>query len=179
MNPASVTLAQRVNEFPEQLLDVSAGELFCRACREELNTKLSFSSSHLKSKKHTDATKKLAQVEAREHGIAQALVVYGETHPCVETLPTSQRVYRVKVVTAFLRGGVPLNKIDCFRDLLEEHAYWLTGRRHMSDVVPFILKDEQDKIKDAITGKNMSVILDGTTRLGEAMAVLVCFVSDD
>ena len=45
--------------------------------------------------------------------------------------------------------------------------------------MPFILKEEQDKIKGEIAGRDMSVIFDSTTRLGEAMAVLVHFVSDD
>ena len=72
-----------------------------------------------------------------------------------------------------------MSKIDCFRDILEEHAYRLTDRRRMLDLVPFILKDEQEKLKDEISGRELSVIFDGTTRLGEAMAVLVCFVSDD
>lgn len=115
----------------------------------------------------------------RERDIAQALEVHDESHPCGETLPTDQRVYRVKVVTTFLRAGVPLSKIDCFRDILEEHAYRLTDRWHMLDLVPFILKDEQEKLKDEISGRELSVIFDGTTRLGEAMAVLVRFVSDD
>jgi len=45
-----------------------------------------------------------------------------EIHPRGETLPQEQEVYRVKVASAFLKDGVPLNKIDCFRDLLEENA---------------------------------------------------------
>ena len=50
----------------------------------------------------------------------------------------------------------------------------------MSDFVPFILKNEQDKIKGEIAGRiHVCVTFDGTMRLGEAMAVLVCFVSDD
>ena len=130
-NPASVTPAQRVKEFPDQPLNVSAGKLFCRACREELSTKLSVLRYHLKSKKHADPTKKRDRMEARERDIAQALVVHDKTHPRGETIPTTQRVYRVKVVTTFLKAGIPLNKIDCFRDLLEEHAYRLTDRRHI------------------------------------------------
>ena len=41
-----------------------------------------------------------------------------ETHPRGETLPEEQQVYRVKVVTSFLKAGVPLNKIELFRDIL-------------------------------------------------------------
>ena len=49
----------------------------------------------------------------------------------------------------------------------------------MSDLVPFILSEEQTKIKGEIEGRDVSVIFDGTTRLGETMAVVVCFVSDE
>ena len=48
-------------------------------------------------------------------------------------LPDSIRVYQVKVLTTFLKAGVPINKIDDFRDLLEENAVRLAGRRPMSD----------------------------------------------
>ena len=34
-----------------------------------------------------------------------------ETHQKGETLPEQQQVYRIKVVTTFLRAGVPLNKL--------------------------------------------------------------------
>ena len=60
----------------------------------------------MKSKKHADATKKDDQMEARERDIAQALVVHDKTHPRGGTIPTSQQVYRVKVVTAFLKAGM-------------------------------------------------------------------------
>ena len=50
-------------------------------------------------------------------------MAHDESHPGGETLPTEQRVYRVKVVKSFLIAGVPLSKIECFRDFLEEHAY--------------------------------------------------------
>ena len=51
-------------------------------------------------------------------------------------------MYHVKVVTTFLKASVPFNKIELFRDLLEDNAYRLTDRRNMLDYVPFILKDE-------------------------------------
>ena len=34
--------------------------------------------------------------------LKRTIVVHDETHPCGETTPTSQGVYRVKVVTVFL-----------------------------------------------------------------------------
>ena len=145
-DPKSVGLAQRVREFPESQLCVSAGKLFCQACREELSTKLSVLKIHLKSRKHADSVKKREANEARERDIAQAIVVHDRSHPRGETLPTNQSMYRIKVVSAFLKAGVPLSKLECFRQILEEHAYRLTDRRHMPDLLPFILAEDQVKI---------------------------------
>lgn len=71
---------------------------------------------------------------------------------------------------------MPLNKLDCFRDILEENAYRLTDRRYMTDLV---LKEEQSRIQGEIAGKKVSVILDGTSRLGEALAIVLRYVTDD
>ena len=43
-----------------------------------------------------------------------------------EHLPEAQQVFRVKVVSAFLRARVPLSKLQFFKELLEEGRYRLT-----------------------------------------------------
>ena len=114
--------------------------------------------------------------ELREKAIADALAAHNEySNLKGETLPASQQVYRVKVVTCFLRAGVPLRKYDHFRELLEENALRLTDQRHMSDLIPFILKEEQQEI----SSKYVSVIFDSTSRLGEALAVVLRFIGDN
>ena len=65
------------------------------------------------------------------------------------------------------------------RDLLEENAYHLTDRCNMHDYVPFILKEEEALIKQEIEGKFVYAIFDGTSRLGEALAIVLRFISDD
>ena len=100
-----------------------------------------------------------------------------EEHPRSETLPQNQQVFRVKVVRTFLKAGVPLSKIDLFRDLLEETAFRLTDRRFMFDLIPFILKEEEATIKNEISGKDLGVIFDGTTH-GEAIVIVLRYVSD-
>lgn len=79
----------------------------------------------------------------------------------------------------FLSAGVPLNKIPLLRELLEENGFRLTDRRRMSDIVPFILSREKEKIKREITGRCLSVTFDGTSRLGELFVVVICFVDPD
>ena len=131
------------------------------------------------SAKHQSKKKRRQSTEGRERDIALALTQYNEeVHTKGETLPEQMQVYRVKVVTAFLRAAVPLSKLEYFRELLEEGAYRLSDCRHMLDLVPFVLKQEQARIKDEIAGKHVAIIFDGTTRLGEALAIVVRFIGE-
>ena len=79
----------------------------------------------------------------------------------------------------FLLAGMPLNKLLAFRDLLEEHAYRLSDRHHMSDLVPFILTQERGKIKEEIAGKPVSIIFDGTSKLGEVFVIVARFLDSE
>ena len=83
------------------------------------------------------------------------------------------------VVRTFLCAGVPLNKLDLFRELLEEGGYHLTDRCHMSDVIPLIHQQEVGLLKMELAGKCMSVVFDGATQYGEAMAILVRFIDHE
>jgi len=51
-DPKSVSVMQRVNKFPGEMLTNSAGKLFCSVCGEELSLKLSIINSHVESAKH-------------------------------------------------------------------------------------------------------------------------------
>ena len=62
--------------------------------------------------------------------------------------------------------------------LLEQQVNKLADQRGMYDLIPFIVDDEQKRMKKEIEGKDISVIFDGTTRLGEALAIIVRFVDD-
>ena len=45
----------------------------------------------------------------------------------------------VAVLTAFLKSGIPLNKLECFRELHEENSTTcLAGRRAFIDLIPFV-----------------------------------------
>ena len=96
-----------------------------------------------------------------------------------ETLPDQQQVFCVKLVSSFLKAGVPLSKLDNFREIFEESVYHLADQRNMSNLVRFIQKQEQAGICNEIKGRHVSIIFDGTTRLGEALAIVIHFVNDD
>ena len=177
--PKGVKPHDRLKKFPNEQLSISAGKLFCNACREELSLKSSSLSNHLKSQKHQDGKRRLQKKEACERDIAKQLAVYNEDNCTVgETLTESTQIFRVKVVSTFLRGGIPLNKLDIFREMFEETGYRLTDKRNMFDLIPFIQKREVDAIIEEIKGKDISVCFDGTTRLGEALAIVLRYIDD-
>ena len=108
----------------------------------------------MRSSKHNQNKEKLISENLRKHN--------SDTHLRGETLPEEQQVYRVMVVSAFLKAGVPLNKTE---SLLEENAFCLTDHRNIYDyVTPFIRGREHCKY--------LSVIFDGTSRVGGALAIL-------
>ena len=49
----------------------------------------------------------------------------------------------------------------------------------MSDLIPFILQQEQQKIQNEISGRDVSVIFDGITRQGEALVIVLWFISTE
>ena len=48
----------------------------------------------------------------------------------------------------------------------------------MFDYIPFILTEEEARLKNEIAEKDVSVAFDDTTRLGEALAVVARMVDD-
>jgi len=169
---------KQVKEYPNEHLSVSNKKLFCKACREELNIKKSSVDNHIKSFKHVKGKEKMKNKEAKEKDLAESLQNYNDNvHLQGETLPQAQQIYRVKVLKAFLRTGIPLNKIGPFRQLLEEIGHRLCDRRFMNNLIPFVVK-EQTQVKDEIRNKHVGVIFDGTTHVCEALAIVLRFISD-
>ena len=178
-NPKNVTASARLTEFPGENFTVSKsnGQLFCNACREEIALKKTIIETHVKTSKHASGKECLEKKEARERDIAKSLEEYdNQFHPKSESLSVAHRVYKIKVVRSFMKAGVPLNKIDCFRELLEEEAFSLTSSRHLSDFIDVIGKDERKKEKEEIEGRDASIIFDRTTHVAEALNIILRFV---
>ena len=77
-----------------------------------------------------------------------------------------------------MKSGTPINRLEYFRDLFEEAGMPLTSAPNMRQLIPFILEQEYKTVAEEVKGKNLSITFDGTTRDGEALAVLVRFVND-
>ncbi len=76
-------------------------------CRENLSLKKSVLNNHIKSSKHEMGKKRLAAKEKRERSISDMLKSYDkDVHPVGENLPENVRIFRVKILTAFMSTGV-------------------------------------------------------------------------
>ena len=108
-DPKSVTPAKRCLEFPDEPFEVSAGKLFCRSCREELSLKRSIIKNHIASLKHKTSKAARNKQQIADKSIVESLKAYeANANPRGEGLPEAQILYRVKVVTAFLKAGIPI-----------------------------------------------------------------------
>lgn len=128
----------------------------------------------MKSSKHIRGKTRLASKEINSETF---LICWCDMIKCIligECLPSSVRVYRVKTVTAFLKSGVPLNKVACFRELL--CLFSLSGSQHLvRELIPPILFEERKRISQLIAQKPVSLIFDGT-HVAEDLIVILRFV---
>ena len=87
------------------------------------------------------------------------------------------RLYRYELVETLLNAGIPLSKADIMRPFLEKYGHRLTSRSHLAEFIPLILRKEKDTVKAEIAANDdFPVIFDGSTRLGEAFAIVVRFI---
>ncbi|CAB4040917.1 DNA-directed primase polymerase, partial [Paramuricea clavata] len=179
-----ICLRDRVNQFPNQHLCVRSNAIFCNACKEVISSKKSIVVSHCSSKKHESGKAQLQKSKLRDQTIAEALS--REKSQKESTLPLAERAYRQQVVEEFLKAGIPIHKVDKLRPLLEKNGYRLTGSSNLGQYISLTFKQETERIKQEISApgstemtREVSVIFDGSTRQGEAIAIIVRFINDD
>ena len=179
-DPKNVSVTDRLKAYSEETFVSSSGQLFCSSCREVVALKKSVIEMHIASQKHKNGKERRKKEQLKEQCISEALKAYDNSiHPVGESLPDTVRVRQVKVVQVFLKAGIPLAKVDCLRELLEENSSTLTSSSNLRQLIPFILHEEVAKIKREIEGRPVSIIFDGTTHVCEAMVIVLRFIDDD
>lgn len=174
------TALECVRQFPDECFTVDGGKLFCSACRIELGLKRSSLRRHVGTSRHLNAKARQKKSQQRQVTVLQSLKRYEERCNHVgKSLPDRERLWRVEVVTAFLRSGVPIAKIDGLRSLLEKNSTRLTGRSHLTDLIPFVLEEEKSSLKAEIQGRSVSLAFDGSTRQGEALAIVLRYLDSN
>ncbi len=73
--PTSITPQQRLREFPDYCLRISAGKLFCPCCKETLSLIKTSVSSHVKSAKHRTKQDAFACKREDDSELAQVHII--------------------------------------------------------------------------------------------------------
>ena len=171
-------MIRRISLNPDQFLIVRGTKIFCDACKEILSSKKSVIKLHCASQKQVRSKEKSKKSKLKEQTIAEALS--REKTRQDSTLPLTQQAYRQEVVEEFLKAGIPISKIDKLRSLLEKNGHRLASSSNLVQYITLIFKQEVDTIKkdkENMT-RDVSVIFDGSTRKGEAIAIIVRFIDD-
>ena len=134
-------------------------------------------------KKHQKGKDNLKKSKLKEQTIIEAFKAEKSTAKD-NTLRLEERAYRIKVISELLKAGIPIRKIDMLRPLLENNGYRFTGSIHQRQYI-IVLKQEIEQIKEelALPGqvgltRDLSTIFDGSTRQGEAVAIIVRFLDN-
>ena len=175
---------ERIVEFPNEHLCISAGKLFCGVCRTVVQTKKSIVRSHVLSKHHLLSKERRVKSKNHQATITKSWKVYQKKKAdelkgtgLTKATGDTTVLRRANVVESFLKAGVALTKIDHLRPLLGNNNLNLTHSSHMAQLVPFLLEVELEKLKEEIKqAQHVAVIFDGTTHLGEAFAIIIRYV---
>ena len=84
------------------------------------------------------------------------------------------RLYRFDLIQSFLTAGIHFSKIDCLRSFLEKCGHRLTSQSHLEELIPSVLLKEKETLKSELS--EAKAVFDGSTRFGEALAIIVRFV---
>ena len=165
----NVPAADRIKSYSCESFTVLNKRLFCEACREEIALKKSVIESHIASPKHKKGKQRRNSKILKGKRMSEVLRAYDrEVYLIDETLTDKVRVHRVKVVRAMLKAGIPISKVDSFRDVLEDNSISLTSASNLCQFLPFILHQEVAALKESITGRprrQVSIIFDGTMHI--------------
>ena len=177
-----VSAYKRVSENRNEFLNVTSKNMLrCDACKETISKKKSTVRKHINAVKHNDAKRAIQKSKKTDQSLLTFLRRKDEKdNPKGETLPDEMRLFRFDLVEAFLSAGIPLSKIDHLRSFLEKYGHRLTAHGHLSQMIPSIMEKEKETLKTELSlVDGCSVIFDGSTRLGEALAIVVRFVDDE
>ena len=79
-----------------------------------------------------------------------------------------------------MKAGIPLKKIDFLRHLLEATNTPLTDSSHLATYTPFILEEEDKRLQTELASTSaLSIVFDGSTHIGEAIAIVARFVDSE
>mmetsp|Transcript_57565 Transcript_57565/g.135468 ORF Transcript_57565/g.135468 Transcript_57565/m.135468 type:complete len:712 (+) Transcript_57565:75-2210(+) len=183
-DPGRITAQDRVAQFPGQTFEVHKTTsckpvLWCACCGKPVATKKTTIKNHLKSERHRLRLAQRGKLIAAGNDAAQRLQKWFTDNPDVEgrTVTEQLRAYRLAAVKMCLQSGIPLKKLRTMAPVLEQYTGLSLGsvHNHAAPYIKILAEQEHERIRNVLHnegGGHFSVMFDGTTADGEAMAVV-------
>ena len=178
----NVPISKRIAEHPGQsLIEQPKGSLFCRCCPQSIKNIAQTIKTHVNSEDHKAKLLTWFERNGEDEAIKTWLQEYYGNHPneAMASVSEDDKLYRWRVVEAMLAAGVAINKVDELRPLLERAQNSLTSSQNLKVFIPKIETREVEQLIKEVAGQRVTIIFDGTTRLGEALVVLLRWIPAD
>ena len=170
---STVPIAQRLREFPNQsLMEDVAHKLFCQCCKRTIRNDKGTIKTHVSGSTHAKLYKLWLSKHETDANVKEFLFEYFQKHPAetMASLPSDVLLFRFNVMETILAACLPPQTLDILSGLLKESV---PDASNMKQFVPKVEAFEFDRVRNEIRGQKVTVIFDGTTRLGEAIVVLL------
>lgn len=168
-----VPVEKRLEQFPDNGLHVSAGQIYCGPCKTVIDNIKSSISDHVKRNKHISNCEKYLKRASEDDTMKVELSQYFQEHANERGSSTKDEthLFRYRCVEAFVATGTPLFRIDKFRPLLERTGISLADSSDLrATYIPRIQEHELKLLRKEARNEYIASPFDGTTRLGEALA---------
>ena len=178
-----VLLETRCEQFKDNTLIISNGpdgrKLYCRACKKTLRNVWSILEDHCK--RHKSAILEFQARVEDDADLKADLLAYYQEHSDEKgsSIDPDEMVFRYRTTETFLASGTPLSVCDLFRPLLQRAGFALTDHSHLKVLIPKIESKQTVLLKSELAEQYISVVFDGTTRLGEAINVVARWCTSD
>ena len=177
---SNVPIEKRLAEFPNQSLmrDSIRGNIFCRCCKQgDIQNIKGTISTHLRSPAHQDALEQWLTKRATDGEVKVFLADYFKQHPAekMASLDDDKLLFRFNVMETVLPAGIAPEKFAVLSGILSEDI----PASHMTQFVPKIEAFEFQRLRAEIKDQKVTVIYDGTTRLGECIVLLLRWCPSD
>ena len=140
-----VQLQQRIENFPDDMLSVSNGQLYCDFCHMTLSLKKSIVQDHISSDRHCRGKEARSAQVLRQEKVLKSWNLYQKRHAddlsgtgLTHAVESARSLARIEVMSVFLKAGIPLAKITHLRPFLEEGLARLTDELHLRTYIPLI-----------------------------------------
>ena len=143
---------QRIENFPDEILSVTNGQLYCDSCHMTLSLKKNIVQDDVSSDRHRRGKEARSAQALRQEKVLKNWNLYEKRHAddlggtgLTHAVESVRSLARIEVMSVFLKAGIHLAKITHLRPFLEEGLARLTDELRLRTYIPLIQEWRQQR----------------------------------